>query len=81
MRGYFKPVTLVVALLIFVAVACGDGTSDDTAASGDTAAGDVVDPATYYEDQIIRFVTSSGAGGGTDTKIRTLAIQLPRYIG
>lgn len=60
-----------------------DGATETTTASDDgatetTTAG--VDAASYYADQVIRFVTSSGAGGGTDTKTRTLAIQLPRFI-
>ena len=46
---------------------------------GEAAASDF-DPETYYEGKTIRFVTSSGPGGGTDTKVRTLASQLPRFI-
>lgn len=54
--------------------------SDTTAPSEDEPAPADFDPETYYEGQAIRFVTTSGAGGGTDTKVRTLAIQLQRFI-
>lgn len=80
MRRFLRPVTVLVALGMLVA-ACGSGdaTTETTGAAGDTAAtgggGE-----NFYEGQAIRFVTSSSAGGGTDTKIRTLAIQLPRFI-
>lgn len=60
--------------------AADDG--DDGADEGDEAAtvDEDFDPDTYFEGQTIRFVTSSGAGGGTDTKIRTLASQIQRFI-
>ncbi|MEX0741904.1 MAG: hypothetical protein WD079_03845, partial [Phycisphaeraceae bacterium] len=59
----------------------GDDAADDSDDAGDDAAADGdFDPETYFEGKTIRFVTSSGPGGGTDTKIRTLASQLPRFM-
>lgn len=89
MRRHVRfPLVAAVAALLFLVFACGtddgagtaaDATGDETADNGEGDTGDV-DPETYYEGQTIRFVTSSGAGGGTDAKIRTLASQLPRFI-
>lgn len=76
----------VLGLMVLVA-ACGQADTTDTGPSegetDDTGAqetGGDVDPETYYEGKVIRFVTSSGPGGGTDVKIRTLASQLTRFI-
>jgi hypothetical protein len=83
MRRHIRLIT-VFALLVLFAVACGDGQSGTAGDDGAASSGDfdpaTFDPETYFEDKVIRFVTSSGAGGGTDTKIRTLAIQLARFI-
>lgn len=83
MKRHYR-LTALVALLALVLLACGgdDGTTDDTDAPDETTTTTTApfDPQTFYEDQSIRFVTTSGAGGGTDTKIRTLAIQLQRFI-
>lgn len=79
-RIRFVAVLAVLALVVF---ACAEDTTDTTATgAGDDApdATEAFNPETYYEGQTIRFVTSSGAGGGTDTKIRTLAIQLQRFL-
>lgn len=38
------------------------------------------DPETFFEGKTIRFVTSSGAGGGTDLRTRMLASHLIRFI-
>lgn len=84
MRRNVKWLTLLVVLSLFL-YACGDDTGGDGAdgddgttvpSEGDGDDGAVVD----YEDEIIRFITSSGSGGGTDLKVRTLASQLPRFI-
>lgn len=89
-RGEMKTrlrLTVMVAVLALVAFACAETTSDTTSDGGtaDTAAPETTEaeafnPETYYEGETIRFITSSGAGGGTDTKLRTLAIQLQRFI-
>lgn len=81
-----KTLVALIALLSMVLAACGADTSspETTEAPGasDTTGGTTgeVDPETYYEGRTIRFVTSSGPGGGTDLKIRTLASQLTRFI-
>lgn len=74
---HYKSLTKLVAVmsLIVLAVACGE--SSGTGGTGD---GDTEGDGAFYEDKIIRFVTSSGPGGGTDVKIRTLGSQLPRFI-
>lgn len=73
-----KTSVALIALLSLVLAACGAETgSSETTAPGTSGA---VDSETYYEGKTIRFVTSSGPGGGTDLKIRTLASQLTRFI-
>lgn len=57
----------------------GEEAPDTTAGDSDAGGGDF-DPATYFESQPMRFITSSGPGGGTDAKVRTLASQLPRFM-
>jgi hypothetical protein len=80
MKRFRNSASLLVVLGLLVA-ACGSGEAEpDATTGGDGGETEAVDPATFYEDKAIRFVTSSSAGGGTDTKIRTLAIQLPRFI-
>lgn len=85
MRYRTTSMTLI-ALLSLILAACGGdtGSPETTGGSGDSdtteGATEEIDPATYFEGKTIRFVTSSGPGGGTDTKIRTLAIQLQRFI-
>lgn len=85
MRRNFKWLTLLVALSLFL-YACGDDSGGD-ASDGDGGTtvpsedgGGEEDAVTNYEDEVIRFITSSGPGGGTDLKIRTLASQLTRFI-
>lgn len=82
MRRHFTWLSLL-AVLSLILYACGNGTGGDGAdgttvpsEEGGGDSGSVVD----YEDQVIRFITSSGPGGGTDLKVRTLASQLPRFI-
>ncbi|HEX2154059.1 MAG TPA: hypothetical protein VHL52_08770 [Acidimicrobiia bacterium] len=86
MRHELK-LTLALAITVLLAVACGTGGTADTVSdtageseTQDTGEGGNVDPETYFEGKTIRFVTSSGAGGGTDAKVRTLASQLQRFI-
>ncbi|HSG79428.1 MAG TPA: hypothetical protein VLD62_07615, partial [Acidimicrobiia bacterium] len=88
MKRFMRIVSLL-AVLALVAAACGDDddsgtTSGDTtattAAATTTTAGEEFNPETFYEGKTIRFITTSGAGGGTDAKTRTLAIQLQRFI-
>jgi tripartite-type tricarboxylate transporter receptor subunit TctC len=87
MRNHLR--WMILALVaVFLLAACGSGGTGDTVAdtgpdgegTEDTAGAGDIDPETYYEGKTIRFVTSSGAGGGTDAKIRTLASQLQRFI-
>lgn len=93
MRRNFKWISLL-AVLSLILYACGDGTGDD-GANGDNGTtvpsddgttvpsddgGDDGGSDVYYEDKVIRFITTSGSGGGTDLKVRTLASQLPRFI-
>lgn len=80
MRRYFRWISLVAALSLIL-YACGDDTeAGDDGEDGGTETTTEGGSDAYYADEVIRFVTSSGAGGGTDTKTRTMAIQLPRFI-
>lgn len=83
MRRNIRLITIF-TLLVLLAAACGSGETTTVGDDGAVSSGDfdpaTFDPETYFEGKVIRFVTSSGAGGGTDTKIRTLAIQLARFI-
>lgn len=75
MRRYSKLISLGVVLSL-VLLACGDAdTADEETA---TTAEEITE--NYYEGKTIRFITSSGAGGGTDLKIRTFASQITRFI-
>ncbi|MDH3249786.1 MAG: hypothetical protein OEQ47_12535 [Acidimicrobiia bacterium] len=79
MRRYFKLISLI-AVLALVVAACGGSGDDATDDTTDDTAGEGVNPETFYEDKIIRFITTSGPGGGTDQKTRQLAGQLQRFI-
>lgn len=80
MRRYIRPALVTFLSLAVLVAACGDGDSagDTSEPAGDTT--DQGDGGPFYEGETIRFVTSSGPGGGSDLKIRTLASQLPRFI-
>ncbi|HEX2154051.1 MAG TPA: hypothetical protein VHL52_08730 [Acidimicrobiia bacterium] len=69
---------MLLAVLGLILAACGTTETEGGEGSEDTAAPE--GEGAFYEGKVIRFVTSSGPGGGTDVKIRTLASQLPRFI-
>ena len=79
---HLSKLAVLLAVLVLLAAACGDAAdqTSDTSADGATDTSVMDGDAPYYEGKVIRFVTSSGPGGGTDVKIRTLASQLPRFI-
>jgi tripartite-type tricarboxylate transporter receptor subunit TctC len=69
---------MLLAVLGLILAACGTTDTEGGEGSEDTAAPE--GEGAFYEGKVIRFVTSSGPGGGTDVKIRTLGSQLPRFI-
>ena len=87
-RHTSRSLLLAVATALVVA-ACGGTDSSEPAPAPAPAPGnessapeaaEPFDVETYFEGKTIRFFTSSGAGGGTDLAMRTLASQLPKYI-
>ena len=89
-RHASRSLLLAVATALVVA-ACGGTDSSEPAPApapapapgNESSAPEAAEPfdvETYFEGKTIRFFTSSGAGGGTDLAMRTLASQLPKYI-
>lgn len=74
MRRYLKLISLGMVLSLVLMACGGSESADDDPGSTEPVSEN------YYEGKTIRFITSSGAGGGTDLKIRTLASQLTRFI-
>lgn len=60
--------------------AAGPAGAEAAAPDGPDDVGEDFDPESYFEGKTIRFITSSGAGGGTDMQVRTLASHITKFI-
>lgn len=74
-RNSAKLAVAVLALMLPLAACGGDA---EEAAGGNS--GEAFNAEDYFSGKTIRFVTSSGPGGGTDRQMRVLAEYLPRFI-
>lgn len=69
----------VVFVPALVLAACGEDGGEGEGSNGEGAA-EAFNAEEHFSGQSIRFVTSSGPGGGTDRQMRVLAQHLPRFI-
>jgi tripartite-type tricarboxylate transporter receptor subunit TctC len=67
----------VAALALMLPLAACGGDAQEVAGGN---SGEAFNAEQYFRGKTIRFVTSSGPGGGTDRQLRVLAEYLPRFI-
>lgn len=80
--------TVTALALTLPLAACGgdtpaaetEGSDSEDSGAEEEGATEEFDAEEYFSGETIRFVTSSGPGGGTDRKMRVLAEHLPRFI-